>query len=943
MKPGIPWSVKGIEQQAREAAKQAARQSGMTIGEWLNTVILDSAEGGDDLERRYRRQPYRPRPLPGVEHGEGEEVTLRLEEIAEQLHTIARNESDTALSRQSSPEDDRRLLTIVERLDAYEQRTSAALGAMQERLEEVSGRLVRDPASQAPQSAEEMPAYRALEGALRNIIEHIEVSETRTCASIRALQERLVETMDQGGGDRAGAAAVGRLEERVAELAERLNGADVAEPVDLAELRESEERLRSLVAEAKQASSPSERAEDVARLKDNLESLNQRFDDMKAEAVSQRHIDELRLEVEQLAATVSQASGHALSDLSGRVQHLETELKSQFSARDEETRREVEALGERIAATEKRLEHLATMEQSVAQLARSLERDGDPLQAGIRASGPSPELKALEEGLKAVRASAEIADRRTQETLHAVHDTLEQIVSKLAELEADSRANDEEPAEELAQTIAEPVTEPVAQEVSEEPVQETAEQLDEQPDEALATEQAREDTASADAGPEAPAVSAEDEAEEETGLSYGVEGFVFPEAAATEDPEPDVRAQPYMEAPEEAHAYAPAEPEGAPVREDYIAAARRAAQMAASRSRNPVTSGFNRFSQRLAGVPAKPADTRDASAPKRGFVSSLFGGLRRNKVAPGEEARPDSRKARRKRLIFAGLVLLAAASAYGAHRAATVPGFLDDLGGMLMGAKASPASSEPEARTDMRPHDALATASIAPTVRTVAQRHEAVAAALPMAIGPQSLRQAAVSGDAVAQFVVAGRYLDGKAVARDEDQAAQWYRRAASQGLAAAQYRLGSMYEHGRGMPLDRQEARVWYEKAAWRGNINAMHNLAVLHTEASAGARRYDLAAEWFRKAAERGLRDSQYNLAVLNEQGLGVPKSPETAVFWYSLAAVQGDSEAAAKAKALEASLPPETAKQVRARLLAWRPLSPNRNANGVPVGDPSWLATS
>ena len=48
MKPGIPWSVKGIEQQAREAAKQAARQSGMTIGEWLNSVILESADGNDD-------------------------------------------------------------------------------------------------------------------------------------------------------------------------------------------------------------------------------------------------------------------------------------------------------------------------------------------------------------------------------------------------------------------------------------------------------------------------------------------------------------------------------------------------------------------------------------------------------------------------------------------------------------------------------------------------------------------------------------------------------------------------------------------------------------------------------------------------------------------------------------------------------------------------------
>ena len=47
MKPGIPWSVKGIEPEVREAAKHAARKAGMTLGEWLNTVILDQSEDAD--------------------------------------------------------------------------------------------------------------------------------------------------------------------------------------------------------------------------------------------------------------------------------------------------------------------------------------------------------------------------------------------------------------------------------------------------------------------------------------------------------------------------------------------------------------------------------------------------------------------------------------------------------------------------------------------------------------------------------------------------------------------------------------------------------------------------------------------------------------------------------------------------------------------------------
>ena len=42
-----PWSVKGIEPKAREIAKDLARRSGMTLGEWLNTIIM---EDGDDDE-----------------------------------------------------------------------------------------------------------------------------------------------------------------------------------------------------------------------------------------------------------------------------------------------------------------------------------------------------------------------------------------------------------------------------------------------------------------------------------------------------------------------------------------------------------------------------------------------------------------------------------------------------------------------------------------------------------------------------------------------------------------------------------------------------------------------------------------------------------------------------------------------------------------------------
>lgn len=44
MKFGVPWSVKDIRPETRESARKAARRSGMSLADWLNSVILQQAE-----------------------------------------------------------------------------------------------------------------------------------------------------------------------------------------------------------------------------------------------------------------------------------------------------------------------------------------------------------------------------------------------------------------------------------------------------------------------------------------------------------------------------------------------------------------------------------------------------------------------------------------------------------------------------------------------------------------------------------------------------------------------------------------------------------------------------------------------------------------------------------------------------------------------------------
>src|SRR5262245_39844920 len=43
MKLGRPWSVEGVHARVRETAHEAARRSGMTVGEWLDSIIIEQA------------------------------------------------------------------------------------------------------------------------------------------------------------------------------------------------------------------------------------------------------------------------------------------------------------------------------------------------------------------------------------------------------------------------------------------------------------------------------------------------------------------------------------------------------------------------------------------------------------------------------------------------------------------------------------------------------------------------------------------------------------------------------------------------------------------------------------------------------------------------------------------------------------------------------------
>ncbi|MGE3872904.1 MAG: peptidoglycan-binding protein [Parvibaculaceae bacterium] len=955
MKPGIPWSVKGIDSEAREAAKHAARRSGMTLGEWLNTVIREQAEEAEPPKKPPARNAM-------------QDIQSKLDHLSEQLTRMTWREQDTTAGRhyeKSRPASEQSLTDILSRVEASERQAAEYYAQFGERLETLGNKLAKDVES-FPRTPEDVPGYRSLEAAVRNIVDHIEVSERKTRDTLKTVQERLDEVACaasapvDSGHLLANAPQIARIESRIADLAGRMTDKDAGVRDDFRKLVQSESgKLNARIDSVKQASETSaQRAQaqavqqaqkdmrdfegrmqdflhavqapqELGRLRAEMESLGQRVDDLKAEAASEHDLRSLRVVIEQLSARVAQGPdlrpladldrrlteitgwleqgrgdhvGNQIAELEQRVFELDNRI-AQAMSQDHASQawagveREFAGLNDRLAGTERQLQHIATLEQSIHQLHQSMEQSRDWARdvaeesanrmasrlmqdwpGKAQAAGPSPELRALEDALETVRANYETADRRNQETLGAVHETLEQIVNKLTELDQ-LRGG--------PQAAAEAVPAPaVAPEVAETP-----------------------------ASPQA-----------------------WP------DPGSEAASEPYR--PLDPPAPPPVEP--APViQDDFIAAARRAAQAAARQAPGPSASGF-------LGRQKKPAT--DGSAPKAPSRFSLRF-RKKDKPQPQAAAHPapaapkkaDSGK--RRRLIVIAIALLAVASAFAYNNYVRKPA---EAPPQVEESKPSGSSSTLEDMgrtvastlgTALAKSDAILgkgnPASAVPgDVRTTAGEVTINdAEALPAGIGSQSLRQAALDGDPEAAFVVASRFAEGKSVPRDNQAAVRWYGIAAGKGLAPAQFRLGALLERGTGVASDPEAALQWYERAAAAGNVRAMHNAAVLLTNGPKAKTSYGRAARWFAEAAAHNLKDSQFNIALLYERGLGVSQDLGQALFWYSLAARQNDQDAAVKAKTLATTLPKAVTAKIKDRLAQWAPKADVEKANIVAISNPDW----
>jgi localization factor PodJL len=120
MNSRVSWSNEGIDPSVRERAEAAARRAGMSLSDWLNSTLGESAP--PSLRLPYDQQPA----MPSQESREVADIHQRLDSIARQIEQISqpklrtepRNDPTRGETPRNEPTVARQLNEAISRLDA---------------------------------------------------------------------------------------------------------------------------------------------------------------------------------------------------------------------------------------------------------------------------------------------------------------------------------------------------------------------------------------------------------------------------------------------------------------------------------------------------------------------------------------------------------------------------------------------------------------------------------------------------------------------------------------------------------------------------------------------------------------------------------------------------------------------------------------------------------
>ena len=396
MSAGAPWSVKGIDPKAREVAKDLARRSGMTLGEWLNHVILEDDlpdEVSDETqlpERPLRIEAPRLRAVPTSSTPDLARVAHALDRLTERIEA---SETRTGLAISGVEHSVRQALARVETAEREQHAAAVRLeGLLAETQAEVSfnGERVRRLEADAagPRSAEALRMIEAglaraepdqvVETVLERLGDRLAMAEARTAAALEDLKgslsalDRRLGSVERG----AGPATEQRFEALARTLTQRVEAvrAEVADALASTTGGAFEARFATLTEQVRSAERRSALAvEDIGRqVLAMAEAVGKKLttvDERSAEA-----IDQVGTEVARIAGAVEL-----------RLARAEQTQAESFERLTAEFARMSETLAGRPAAA------IVATPEPVVTAPPEPEREPETIAQLVAALGPPPE------------------------------------------------------------------------------------------------------------------------------------------------------------------------------------------------------------------------------------------------------------------------------------------------------------------------------------------------------------------------------------------------------------------------------------------------------------------------------------------------------------------------------------------------------------------------
>ncbi|MDA9510223.1 hypothetical protein XI09_37370 [Bradyrhizobium sp. CCBAU 11386] len=144
MNSRVSWSVDGIDPSVRERAEAAARRAGMSLNDWLNSTLGETAP--PNFRGPYEQRPqHMPNHVPSPESREVADIHQRLDAITQQIERISKPTPRQDSSRQE-----------VSREQGVARQLNDAISRLDARLSQISKPQQLQP--QAPQAPRPAPA-----------------------------------------------------------------------------------------------------------------------------------------------------------------------------------------------------------------------------------------------------------------------------------------------------------------------------------------------------------------------------------------------------------------------------------------------------------------------------------------------------------------------------------------------------------------------------------------------------------------------------------------------------------------------------------------------------------------------------------------------------------------------------------------------------------------